>query len=337
MALQLRRGTNAERLAITPALGEVIYVTDYDSEGVAPLFVGDGVTVGGSPVGASSLNFTSIEGNVTPDQDSTRDLGTNAERWANVYADDITVTNRVTGVVRGDIERNDGQVVFDAATGSITANITGSVTGSVVGHVVGSVFGDDSTQLVDGANSNLTNINQLTFNGGPDSGLREVFSISNDSISNETRILHPVDDEFARLTFVRSKATGSIPTSVSCGRILWNKIESGVETNFATITCGQDQLYMSVENLDSPHNFTKFIKFFKTGKFAINGNVTNEPAAELDVDGIARLTPQSLAPAAPQVGMIAVADGSNWDPASKGGTPDPYPAFYDGNAWVAMA
>jgi hypothetical protein len=35
--------------------------------------------------------------------------------------------------------------------------------------------------------------------------------------------------------------------------------------------------------------------------------------------------------------MIAVADGTTWDPAAKGGTPDPYPAFYDGNAWVAMA
>lgn len=335
MALQLRRGTNAERLAITPALGEVIYVTDYDSAGVAPLFVGDGTTVGGNPVGASSLNFTSIEGNVTPDQDSTRDLGTNTERWANAYVDDITVTNRVTGVVRGDVERADGTVVFDAATGSITANITGSVSGSVVGHVVGSVFGDDSTQLVDGANANLSNINQLTFNGGPTTGINEVYSISVDSIQNETRIIHPVDDEFARLTFVRSKATGTIPTTESCGRILWNKVESGVEQNFATLTAGQDQLFISVN--DGVHNFSKFIKFYKTGKFAINGNVTNEPAAELDVDGIARLTPQTGAPASPQVGMIAVADGATWDPASKGGTPDPYPAFYDGNAWVAMA
>ena len=30
-----------------------------------------------------------IAGNVTPDQDSTRDLGTNTERWANAYVDDI--------------------------------------------------------------------------------------------------------------------------------------------------------------------------------------------------------------------------------------------------------
>ena len=164
MALQLRRGTNAERLAITPALGELVYVTDYADPlvSVAPLFVGDGATVGGNPVGASALNFTGIAGNVTPDQDSTRDLGTNTERWANAYVDDITVTNLVTGNVKGDVQNAAGQVVFDAASGSITANITGSVSGSVVGHVVGSVFGDDSTQLVDGANANISNINNVT-------------------------------------------------------------------------------------------------------------------------------------------------------------------------------
>ena len=50
MALQLRRGTNAERGAITPALGELVYVTDYVAAGVAPLFIGDGVTVAGRDV-----------------------------------------------------------------------------------------------------------------------------------------------------------------------------------------------------------------------------------------------------------------------------------------------
>lgn len=337
MALQLRRGTNAERLALAnpPALGELIYVTDYSTAGVAPLFIGDGTTPGGNPVGASTLNFTGIAGNVTPDQDSTRDLGTNTERWANAYVDDITVTNVVTGAVKGDIQNASGQVVFDAASGTITANITGSVSGSVVGHVVGSVFGDDSTQLIDGANANLSNINQLTFNGGVGTGINEVYSIGVDSSENAVRLTHPTDDQFARLTFVRSKAAGTIPSTESCGRILWNKVESGVEENFATLTAGQDQLFISVN--DGVHNFSKFIKFYKTGKFAINGNATNEPAAELDVDGVARLTPQTGAPASPTVGMIAVADGTTWDPAAKGGTPNPYPAFYDGTAWVAMA
>jgi hypothetical protein len=335
MALQLRRGTNAERLAITPVLGELIFVTDYSSAAVAPLFVGDGTTVGGNPVGASDLNFTGIEGNVTPDTDSTRDLGTNTERWANAYVDDITVTNRVTGVVRGDVEKADGTVVFDAATGSITANITGSVSGSVVGHVVGSVFGDDSTQLVDGANANISNINNVNFNPGPNTGLNEVYQINVDSASNIVRIGHGTDDEFPRVAFIREKAAGAIGDTDAVGRLQFTKVDSNGETFFGLISVTSNQMFFSID--DGVHNFSKFFKFYKTGKFAINGSSPNEPAAELDVDGIARLTPQTGAPASPVTGMIAVADGTTWDPAAKGGTPDPYPAFYDGNAWVAMA
>lgn len=335
MALQLRRGTNAERGAITPALGELVYVTDYTTAGVAPLFVGDGVTVGGSPVGASSLTFTGIAGNVTPDTDSTRDLGTNTERWANAYVDDITVTNLVTGTVKGDVQNAAGQVVFDAASGSITANITGSVSGSVVGHVVGSVFGDDSTQLVDGANANISNINNVNFNAGPNTGLNEVYQINVDTATNQVRIGHATDDEFPRVTFLRQKAAGAIGDTDAVGRLLFTKSDTNGETNFGLVSVTPNQMFFSID--DGVHNFAKFIKFYKTGKFAINGSSPNEPDAELDVDGVAKLSPQTNAPSNPVTGMIAVADGSTWDPAAKGGTPNPYPAFYDGTAWVAMA
>ena len=335
MALQLRRGTNAERGAITPALGELVYVTDYVAAGVAPLFIGDGATVGGNPVGASSLNFTGIADNVTPDQDSTRDLGTNTERWANAYVDDITVTNVVTGAVKGDVQRANGTVVFDAATGTITADITGSVSGSVVGHVVGSVFGDDSTQLIDGANATISNINEINMNAGPNTGLNEVYQINVDTASNQVRIGHGTDDEFPRLTFVREKAAGAIGDADTVGRLLWTKLDTNGNNQFGLISVTPNQMTMSIN--DGVHNFSKFAKFYKTGKFAINGNAANEPDAELDVDGVAKLSPQTGAPANPVAGMIAVADGTTWDPAAKGGTPNPYPAFYDGTAWVAMA
>jgi hypothetical protein len=49
MALQIRRGTNAERLTFTPLQGELIYTTDTKA-----VFVGDGVTQGGTSVGGES-------------------------------------------------------------------------------------------------------------------------------------------------------------------------------------------------------------------------------------------------------------------------------------------
>ena len=55
MSLQFRRGSNAERLTITPAAGEPIWVTDTNQ-----LYVGDGSTAGGKQVNADqALNTTS--------------------------------------------------------------------------------------------------------------------------------------------------------------------------------------------------------------------------------------------------------------------------------------
>lgn len=50
---------------------------------------------------------------------------------------------------------------------------------------------------------------------------------------------------------------------------------------------------------------------------------------------VLRLAPLTAEPASPVVGMIAVADGVTWDPATYSNT-TPYPAFYNGTAWVAM-
>lgn len=46
MALRLRRGTDSDRLLITPLAGELLYVTDTGN-----LYVGDGTTAGGNQVG----------------------------------------------------------------------------------------------------------------------------------------------------------------------------------------------------------------------------------------------------------------------------------------------
>ena len=56
MALRLRRGTDAERLLITPVEGELIYTTD-----TKLLYAGDGTTAGGTLVaGAGGGGSTTI-------------------------------------------------------------------------------------------------------------------------------------------------------------------------------------------------------------------------------------------------------------------------------------
>ena len=47
------------------------------------------------------------------------------------------------------------------------------------------------------------------------------------------------------------------------------------------------------------------------------------------------LTSSTAQPGSIAAGMFAVADGTTWDPTSKGGVV-PYPVFYDGSAWNAL-
>ena len=77
MALQIRRGTDAERTGITPLAGELIFTTD-----TKKLYVGDGTTVGGNQVDTTlSAQYLSVPSNITPDAPNTRDIGTSSAAW----------------------------------------------------------------------------------------------------------------------------------------------------------------------------------------------------------------------------------------------------------------
>ena len=92
MALRLRRGTDAERLLITPLQGELIYATD-----TKKLYVGDGATQGGVLVG--------------PVDDTARDL-----------------VNDTTPQLGGDLDLNGNNIT---GTGSINIDGTITATGNI--------------------------------------------------------------------------------------------------------------------------------------------------------------------------------------------------------------
>ena len=132
MALQIRRGTNAERLTITPAEGELIYTTD-----TKQLYVGDGSTVGGTK---ADTGITSILEDTTPQLGGPLDLN----------------SQNITGV--GNIQTSGNITTSGIITGS-SANFTSISFGEAIGNFSGSVFADDSSLLVDGISGkiNLSN------------------------------------------------------------------------------------------------------------------------------------------------------------------------------------
>lgn len=186
MALRLRRGTNAERALITPAAGELIYVTDFATAGVGPLWVGDGTTLGGIEIesagsGVPGSGIESVADDTTPALGGNLDLagqdivGTgNINITGNVTGvtgsfDDITISGAaVAASFKGNVLANDGSVVFNFITkeftglfegdhsgtfyGSVIGNTqgahTGSVSGNVTGNLVGNVFGNVTGNLV---------------------------------------------------------------------------------------------------------------------------------------------------------------------------------------------
>ena len=244
MALQIRRGTDAERTAgggVVFANGELVYVTDTDK-----LYIGDGATAGGLPlagsaiasigeyivadtinstldlqqnldlngkdiIGTGNINIAGtinatgnvtigddastdtvdfgakITSSLTPNADSTYDIGATNARWnngyftglavdgqidavainANVIADNSTVmVDKSSNTLTGDLT---GDVTGDTAgthTGAVVGNVTGDVTGDVVGNVTGNVVGDltgDVTGAIKGSGGSTV----LASNTGP--------------------------------------------------------------------------------------------------------------------------------------------------------------------------
>ena len=208
MALQIRRGTDAERTAgggVVFANGELVYVTDTDK-----LYIGDGATAGGLPlagsaiasigeyivadtinstldlqqnldlngkdiIGTGNINIAGtinatgnvtigddastdtvdfgakITSSLTPNADSTYDIGATNARWNNGYFTGLAVDGQIDAVaINADVIADNSTVMVDKSSNTLTGDLTGDVTGdtagthtgAVVGNVTGDVTGD---------------------------------------------------------------------------------------------------------------------------------------------------------------------------------------------------
>ncbi len=104
MALRLRRGTNAERLLVTPLEGELVYTTD-----TKKIFAGDGTTIGGTEI--AGLN--SVVADTTPQLGGNLDL--NSQNITGIG--NITIDGTITAPqFEGNILADDSTLVFNSAT-----------------------------------------------------------------------------------------------------------------------------------------------------------------------------------------------------------------------------
>jgi len=187
MALQIRRGTDVQRLLYTPAIGELVFVTDYLTAGVDPIYVGDGITLGGVAVGQNAVLSGNMEGDVILNGNDITGTG-NLSFTGNINNVGTNTTKKLT--ITGD-----GGIAI-VSTGSITntgnVNVSGNIISSgtiqavtVESDLVGNVLSSDSTQVLVNATNNtfggdsITLINTATDSTTVISGDKITFSDPN--------------------------------------------------------------------------------------------------------------------------------------------------------------
>jgi len=251
MALRLRRGTDAQRLLITPAEGELIYTTDTKS-----LYVGDGSTVGGLIIN-SAENLTLGElndvdlitnppatnqvlkwdgANWVPGDDLGADLLNNIIQAGqdfriNIIADDSTrmvdvANNTLTGDLYGDVwDLAVNEKVVESNQRWSKLDIHKDDGTLILGHNTGSLYAQDGAVIVDGT--------IRAFFGDVDGSMRG-------SVFNEDLSIAIVNHLTGEIT---GDLTGSVYADDSTrvidgltGDVVGDVINSIVETNTLTAT-----------------------------------------------------------------------------------------------------
>jgi|GEM_PF-4152766 len=211
MPLQIRRGTTAQRLAITPLTGELIHDTT-----TGQLFVGNGATAGGVTTTGISLEDA-------------------ADTAAALFS-----TGSHSGIT----------FVYNDAAGRIDATVTVAATGPFDGDLTGSVFSDGSTLLVDGTGGRLVgplatsglagNLDTAGFTINSSTGTVNIAPTVQTVFGNNTSLVdgdvyitrnsyssafgdgftfaqHHSTQDVTNFNFYRSRGTGAAPTVVLNG------------------------------------------------------------------------------------------------------------------------
>lgn len=241
-------------------------------------------------------------------------------------------------------------------SGNLAGNVTGNLTGNVNGDLRGAVFGEDSLMLLSGDNYFISN-GHLRIESNvirsliSDPLIGNVVKIGDvDDTSSNSLMLTVVDAQPALVSKAIAGATfGDVPKFAM--NAYGNSFSSPVQLNpgdyIGALSFGGyepsilDDIPSGIinfradpdgivnnTNINGKFEFVvdggngtldlKFMTFNSQGRLSINHPDSYTTLATLDVNGFAKLAVLTSAPASPVNGMVAIADGTSWDPAGTG-------------------
>jgi len=250
-------------------------------------------------------------------------------------------------------------------------NLSSSSISAITADVTGSVFADDSTVMIDAVAGtvNLTNgvlsvvQNEIQATGtnlikiGNNTDVNSLtFQVTNVDASEAIEVVNKAGNSVnntSKLTFSsRHGADMENPVAATAGD--WVGTISGrafdplenayIPSSIFAMTLDNNEAiaqdtakgkFLFINNSGTGTSpVLNVMSYDARGYLAINNNANYVADATLDVNGFMKMAPLTAEPTAVE-GMMAIADGTTWDPASKGGAVS-YPVYYDGNAWNAL-
>ena len=271
MPLRIRRGTNSERLTITPLEGELVYTTD-----TKLLYIGDGAAVGGNPAvggfsGALTSNLNLSGFNITGTGNITHTGNTNTS-GSTTTGSLIVSGNSTSGTT---------------TTGSLVVLGSGVVQGTLdAAAFQGAVYNRDSTVVVDDAGH--VHIDQLVAKR-----LGKSVLVVSDIANSDTQIIVSSDNNTSKLQLRRSSATilstGTAPTysdSPLIGTIQFEGDDPNGIVGRSLIQSSKGFFRIFHANASNVFSEGNQLRMTIDGNFGVG---TSSPTFKLDVAGSARI------------------------------------------------
>ena len=317
MALRLRRGTDAERLTITPLAGEPIFTTDTKS-----LYIGDGTTVGGIVVDTSSGGGGAVSLSDLTDVDITTvppSFSNNVLKWdgfANFIAGNLSLADideifLTATPVSGDILRFDGvhftpqsatdifkeqqnykinivgddsTIMVNTDTVAITASsITASTGffGNVTGNVTGNVDGDLTGSVFGDDNTILLDGINKTYSGNI-IGSTEMSSTTEAEVQLSITSL----ENTSRINLKRQSSTDlSGNTTIQYGTISFGRDDATGLLTTGVIFCRENEIRIGQSSTGAFGTEAVYITW-KSNKLGLG---RTNPTEQLDMTGNAKI------------------------------------------------